>query len=40
VTSPWLVTQDEIMWVKIRVIQTDGRLSAELTLGPQTVIGA
>ena len=36
--SPWLVSPDEIMWVKIRVMQTDSRLSAELTLGPQTVV--
>ncbi len=36
--SPWIVSPDEIMWVKIRVMQTDSRLSAELTLGPQTVV--
>ena len=36
--SPWFIAIDEIMWVKIRVMQTDGRLSAELTLGPETVV--
>ncbi len=38
IPSPWFITTDEIMWVKIRVMQTNGRLSPELTLGPQTII--
>ncbi len=36
-TSPWQNGTDQIMWVKVRVMQTDGRLSSELTLGPFTI---
>lgn len=37
-TSAWPLTTAQIMWVKIRVMQTDGRLSPPLTLGPGTIV--
>lgn len=37
ILSPWVIAAEQIMWVRIRVMQTDGRLSAELTLGPETI---
>lgn len=36
-TSAWPLATAQIMWVKIRVMQTDGRLSPELTLGPEAI---
>jgi hypothetical protein len=36
--SPWFLTADNILWVQIRIIQPDGRLSLPIILGPVTIV--
>jgi hypothetical protein len=37
VTSPFTLTEGQKVWVQCRIIQSDGRLSTPIILGPQTV---
>jgi len=37
IASPYSLAEDNVVWVQIRVIQVDGRLSSAVIIGPTTI---